>query len=333
MGTLAGTAPTLQDLAARMEDKKIAAIIEILEQTNEILQDMQWMQCNNGTNHRTTIRSGLPTGTWRLLNYGVQPEKSRSVQISDASGMLETYSKIDKDLADLNGNTAEFRLSEDVAFIEGLNQTMASTIFYGNTSSDPEKFMGLAPRFNSLSAGNGGNIINGGGSGSDNTSIWFVTWGPLVCHGIYPAGSVAGLKHTDLGEDTFTDAAGGEYQGYRAHYKWDAGLTLRDWRGVVRIANLDVSELADAGETGFDGANIPNLMVKAWAKLRKSMGRGKQVIYVNETTLTAIDLIATNKTNTWFTKTDGINGMPILSFRGIPIKMCEAILDTEATVS
>ncbi len=34
-------------------------------------------------------------------------------------GMLETYSEIDKALADLNGNTAAYRLSEDRAFLEG----------------------------------------------------------------------------------------------------------------------------------------------------------------------------------------------------------------------
>jgi len=316
-----------------MEDKKIAAIIEILSQTNEILEDMSWLECNDGTNHKTTIRSGLPSGTWRMLNYGVQPEKSRTVQVSDSTGMLETYSKIDKALADLNGNTAAFRLSEDVAFIEGLNQTMASTIIYGNVSSDPEKFTGLAPRYNSTTAENGEQIISGGGTGSDNTSIWFVVWSPSIVHGLYPKGSKAGLVHRDLGEDTFEDAAGGEYQGYRAHYKWDAGLTLRDWRGVARIPNIDVSELADAGETGFDGAEIPNLMIKAYHKIARVKKRGRPVIYCNETVMTALDLIASNKTNTWFTKSDGVDGNEILRFRGIPIKQVDAILDTEEAVS
>jgi len=333
MSTLAATSPTLADLAARMEDKKIAKVVEILNMTNEILDDMAWIECNDGTNHRTTIRSGLPSGTWRLLNYGVQPEKSRSVQISDSTGMLESYAVIDKALADLNGNSAAFRLSEDMAFIEGMSQTMASTIVYGNISSDPEKFTGLAPRYNSLSAENGENIIDGGGTGSDNTSIWFVTWGNSICHGLYPKGSVAGLKHRDLGEDTETDAAGGKYQIYRSHYKWDAGLTLRDWRGLARIANVDVNELADAGESGFDGADIPNLMIRAYHKIRRVMKRGRTVIYVNETVYTALDLVASNRTNTWFTKEHGVDGMPIVKFRGIPIKQVDAILDTEEAVS
>jgi len=210
---------------------------------------------------------------------------------------------------------------------------MASKIFYGNIDTDPEQIMGLAPRYASLSAANGGNIVSGGGSGSDNTSMWIVIWGPNTCHGIYPKGSKAGLSHQDLGEVTLEDAAGGYYQGLRTHYEWDCGLTLRDWRAVSRIANIDVSELADAGASGFDGADLPNLLIKAYNKVRRYMKLGRAAIYCNETVMTAIDLIASNRSNTWFTTSEGIDGMPITKFRGIPFRMCDALLDTEATVA
>ena len=232
MATLATTNPTLADIATRLgPDGKIDPnIVEMLNETNEILAEMTMIEANGFTDHKTTIRSGLPAGTWRKLNYGVQPEKSRTVSVKDALGMLETYAEVDKALADLNGNSAAWRLSEDRAFIEGLNQTMATTLFYGDASLDPEKFTGLAPRYNSLAAENGINIVDAGGTGSDNASIWLICWGPNTCHGIYPKGSPAGLQSRDLGEDTLLDAAGGRYQGYRTHYKWDNGLTLRDWR-------------------------------------------------------------------------------------------------------
>lgn len=334
MSTVGKSNPTLADVAARTDkDGKIEMIVEMLKQTNELLEDMTWIEANNGTNHKTTIRSGLPSVTWRLLNYGVQPSKSRSVQIQDTCGMLEGYAEVDKALADLNGNTAAFRMSEDQGFIQAMNHSLASKLVYGNTETDPEQIMGLAPRYSNLSAENGENIISGSGTGSDNTSIWIVTWGPNTCHGIYPKGSKAGLSHKDLGEVTLEDAAGGYYQGYRTHYKWDCGLTLRDWRATARIANIDVSELADAGETGFDGANLPNLLIKAYNKVLRYMKLGRTVIYCNNTVKTALDLIASNKTNTWFTTANGVNGMPINMFRGIPIRMVDAILDTESTVS
>jgi len=188
MATLATTNPTLADVAARMTpDGKIDPnIVEMLSETNEILDDMTVIEANGFTEHKTTVRSGLPSGTWRKLNYGVQPEKSRTVQVKDSMGMLETYAEVDKALADLNGNSAAWRMSEDRAFIEGINQNMATTLFYGDSSLDPEKFMGLAPRYNSLSAENAMNIIDAGGTGSDNASIWLIVWGPNTCHTIYP---------------------------------------------------------------------------------------------------------------------------------------------------
>ena len=334
MATIGDLNPTLADVAAREDaNGKIATIAEILKQTNEMLEDMTWIECNDGSNHKTTARSGLPSVAWRMLNYGVQPSKSRTVQIKDTCGMLDGYSEIDKKLLELNGNTAAFRLSEDRAFFQSMNHQLATKLFYGNIDTDPEQIMGLAPRYSDMSAENGGNIIDGGGSEADNASIWLVIWGANTCHGIYPKGSKAGLQHEDLGAVTLTDADGGLYQGVRTHYSWDCGLTLRDWRAVARIANIDVSELADAGETSFDGASLANLLIKAYNKIAKYRKMGRPVLYCNETVMTALDLLASNKANTWFTKSEGIDGMPITSFRGIPLRTCDALLNTEATVS
>jgi len=208
---------------------------------------------------------------------------------------------------------------------------MATTLFYGNTQTDPEKFLGLAPRYNDLSAENAGNIINGGGSGSDNTSIWLVTWGERTCHGIFPKGQKAGLQHTDKGQETLEDAAGGKYEGYRSHYKWDAGFTLRDWRYVVRIANLDVSALVADDGTVSTGANIITSMIKAIHKLpNKNMG--KMVFYCNETVETYLDLQTLKQTNMNVTYGEDKHGQPVMKFRGIPVKRWDAILDTEAPV-
>lgn len=67
------TALTLADWGKRVDPNgKVDKIIELLGQTNPILQDMPFVEGNLPTGHRTTIRSGLPSATWRLLNYGVQ---------------------------------------------------------------------------------------------------------------------------------------------------------------------------------------------------------------------------------------------------------------------
>ena len=330
MGTLSTTNPTLADVAARMTaDGKIdPQIVEMLNETNEVLDDMTVIEANGFTEHKTTVRSGLPAGTWRKLNYGVQPEKSRTVPVKDSMGMLETYAEVDKALADLNGNSAAWRLSEDRAFIEGMNQTMASTLFYGDSSADPEKFMGLAPRYNSLSAENAMNIIDAGGTGSDNASIWLVVWGPNTCHTIFPKGSAAGLQSRDLGEHTLTDAAGGRYQGYRTHYKWDIGAVLRDWRYVVRIANIDVSDLTKNAATGGD---LIDLMTQA-LELVPNIGMGRPAFYMPRKIRSFLRRQITNKVAGSTLTMEEVSGKKVVTFDGVPCRRTDALLLTEARV-
>ena len=340
MATLASSALTLGEWATRLDPGgKPAAVIELLGQTNEMLTDMLWMQCNDGAGHKTTVRTGLPTATWRLLNYGVVKSKSTTAQVRDSTGMLEAYSEIDKALADLNGNTAEFRMGEDMAFIESMNQGMQGTVVYGNTTSTPERFTGLAPRFSSLSAPNGGNIVNAGGSSNTNTSIWLIGWGQNTCHGLFPKGSKAGLQVRDLGEVPLYDANNNTYQGYRTHFKWDCGLTVRDWRFVVRIANINVT--AGAVTT----SNLVNTLIAAVNKLPfvsaagnspppggTKPGQVNTAFYCNRTVRAALDIQAMAKTNNFLT-IETRDSKPYTAFRGIPIRICDQITNAEANVS
>jgi hypothetical protein len=328
MATIGTTALTLIDWAKRLDPNgNTADLVELLNTVNPILTDAAVVEGNLPVGHRTTIRTGLPSVTWRLLNYGVQPSKSTTVQVDDATGMLEAYSQVDKDLANLNGNTASFRLSEDRAFIEAMTQEMASTLFYGNVLTDAKKFTGLSPRYSSLSANNAQNIIDGGGTSTDNTSIWLITWSDQTTHLIFPKGSKAGLQSRDLGEWTLTDAAGGLYQGYRSHYKWDVGLSMRDWRYNVRICNLDVSNLA----ANSSAANLIQLMVKALHRL-PTMGMGRSVFYVNRTVGSALDIQAMSGTNMHLLMGQAA-GEYVTSFRGIPIRTTDALLNTETRVT
>lgn len=328
MSTIGNTNPTLLDVASRTDSNgKIQTVVELLSETNDVLDDATFIECNNGTNHKTTIRSGLPATTWRKLNYGVQPSKSKTVQIEDSTGMLEAYAKIDKSLADLNGNTAAFRMSEDKAFLEAMNQDFVKTLFYGDTTVNPERFMGLAPRYNSLSAENAANIIDAGGVGADNSSIWLVVWGPNTCHNIYPKGSKAGLHHKDLGEDTLRDENGGEYQGYRTHYKFDPGLTLRDWRYVVRIANIDMSELSGDASTGAD---LVDLMTQALEEI-PNLNMGRAAFYCTKKVRSALRRQIKNSKNVQLSMGE-VAGKKVVMFDEVPVRRVDALLETEARV-
>ena len=164
MATLSATNLTLADWAKRTDPNgNVPIIAELLSQTNEILEDAVFKEGNLPTGERVVIRTGLPTVYWRALNQGIPNSKSTSAQVDEACGMLEARSEVDKDLAMLNGNTAQFRLSEDTAFLEAMNQTQAQTMFYGNPASEPKAYLGLAARYSSTSAGNGANVLNAKG--------------------------------------------------------------------------------------------------------------------------------------------------------------------------
>ena len=209
-----------------------------------------------------------------------------------------------------------------------MNQTMATTLFYGDSSADPEKFMGLAPRYNSLSAENAMNIIDAGGTGSDNASIWLIVWGPNTCHTIFPKGSAAGLQSRDLGEHTLTDAAGGRYQGYRTHYKWDIGAVLRDWRYVVRIANIDVSDLT---KNAASGADLIDLMTQA-LELVPNVGMGRPAFYMPRKLRSFLRRQITNKVAASTLTMEEIAGKKVVAFDGVPCRRTDALLLTEARV-
>jgi hypothetical protein len=333
-----GTNVTYLDLASRLgPDNKVARIIELLAKTNEILEDMVVVEGNLPTGHKTTVRTGLPSATWRLLNYGVQPSKSLTAQVTDECGMLEAYAEVDKDLAALNGNTAAFRLSEDQAFLEAMNQAMATTLIYGNRQIYPERFTGLAPRY---AAGYtdpwsnmdkiGANIIPvvSGASGSDSTSMWLIAWGENTIHTTYPKGSEGGFRHEDLGEQTKTLADGSMFQVLRTHYKWDIGLVVRDWRYAVRICNIDWSAITSDPATGA----ILDAMDDALARL-PSRSLGRPVFYCNSKLLSLMKK-QLRKTAAYTLTMEEITGnRKLLSFDGVPIRRLDALLNTESPVT
>jgi len=336
----ATTHPTLLDYTKRQNpDKSIATIVETLSQTNEVLEDMVWQEGNQETGHRTTIRSGLPAPTWRKLYGGVQPSKSETVQVTDTIGNMEAYAEVDKQLADLNGNTAAFRMSEDMAHIEGMNQELADTLFYGDESVASEEFTGFLPRYNSSSAETAENVLVGtdyggtGNLGGDNsTSIWLVVWGPNTMHGIYSKGSQMGLAKEDKGQVTIEDTAGGgtggRMEAYRTHYKWCCGLSVRDWRYAVRM-QIDLDHLGRDGDAA-SFADITAMMSDA-CELIPSLSMGRASFYCNRGVKQALRQQFVNKVKQSTLGMDEVGGRSTLTFDGIPIRKVDALRNNETT--
>ena len=331
MSTLNGTLVSIADALKRRDpNNKTARIIELLDKTSAVAKDMIWLEGNLPTGHRTTLRTGMPTVSWRNANEGVAKSKSTTSQSDVSCGMLEGRSEIDVDVAKLNGDVDAFRLSEAYAFLEKMNQEMEETLWYGNSTTAPKEFTGFQPQYESLTGTNGQNVVNADAADSSaNSSIWLIGWSENTVHGIYPKGSEAGLSHQDLGE---ADAFDGSYNRFRAYidlYQWKAGLVVRDWRYAVRIPNIGMTKLvAEAAD-----ADLTKTMTKAIYRI-PSLSACRPVFYCNRSVLEYLDIqrqkaVASGGGTMW----GNVDGMNRPTFRGIPIQISDSLLETEATVS
>lgn len=336
-------AVTLLDYAKSIDpDGKLAKVVELLTKTNAVLQDMPYIEGNLPTGHRTTIRTGLPTAVWRKMYQGVPASKSVRAQVDDACGMLEARSEVDADLLALQNDKNAFRLSEASAFLEAMNQEMASALFYNDTAANPERPMGLAPRYSLLSAPNGRNILDAGGTGADNTSVWLIGWGENTAHGIYPKGSEGGIEHKDLGEIDAFDGSNNRYRAVADVWKWKCGLSVRDWRAIVRIANIDMSDLV--AQTGTQAATASTALIKQMLLAMNTVPfptMGTFRFYATRKVKAYLMVAAMDKSQTALSiqagatqfgggTVAGVDGD--LRFFGVPIRTVDALLETEARV-
>jgi hypothetical protein len=309
---------------------------------------MPVLEANEMGGHEFAFRTSIPAGAWRQYNMGIPYAKSTTAKARVSVGSLEDYSQIDRMLAEDSGDIDKFRESEDVAFLEGMSQTMAQTTFYGNTALTPAEFMGLAPFYNTVStasAQNAVNVIDAGGTGNSNTSLWLICWGERTIFGIYPRGSKAGLTMEDKG-DTVPgfDALGNRFKAYTSWFRHQMGICPQDWRYGVRMANIDTTTAGLAGANAFDlfagMAQMlmipPHLSVKTSGITKTDAVNDpapgiRPVFYCNRTTRHWMDVQAMRDRNVLL-RVEDYAGRPTMGYRDIPIKLVDQILNTESRV-
>lgn len=325
MAEIGATNMTLLDHIKLLEpDGSVAEVVDLLTKRNSVLQDAVWKEGNLPNGHMTTIETGLPTLAWRKYNEGITASKGTTEQVTESTGMLEGLSKVDKKLANMNGNALAYRQTRDNQFLRAFKNDLSTALFYSSTKANPERIMGLTPRYDDyLTADNSENIVICDATAADDNSrsMWFCTWGDDTMYGIYPKGSKVGLENTDLGIQLTKDRGGTkEFLAYVTHWGWDLGLVVKDWRYQVRIANIDPNVSVATSKT------IISAMIKAYNLIR-DYDSGTTVIYVGRTILSLLDQQITDKGQVLFNMIEW-HGRPVLAFRGIPILPQEA-LDTD----
>lgn len=327
-----GLVATLAELEDFYKGQNAGAgeVLELMNQTNDILSDVQWMESNQTDGHLTRIRTGLPEVYWRRLYRGTPPSKSEWAQVKETCGMLEALQELDVQEVELYGDKARaFRLSEAMAFAESMRQKVAATLFYGDNSIVPDEFNGLAKRY---PAPGSPHVVNAGGSTANKeTSMWLICWGSNTAHGLYPKGTTGGFKKEDLGKYMTADADGNKFQCFGDKYNWACGLAVRDWRAVVRICNIDTTKLAvRKGATGF--LDLQALTIQAKNLMPPEM-RNKAIWYCNQDLMTALELQSIDSGNVHLEYGEFFSSKAVPTLHGRPIRQCDQILSTEAVLS
>lgn len=339
MAAKGATLVTLADVA-KSKDKKIGKVAEVLVQHNAILNDIPYMEMNGGTIHTEDIRSALPAVYYRKANQAIPASKSTIEERSFGATGFESKSQIDRDVADRGGQDriAYNRWNQAQGHLQAHALEHAALTIYGSPASSNRKTAGLFDIFSTLSTSEetSKQIIDAGGSQSDNTSILKVHWGERSVFGIYPKGTQAGLKridHSAGGKHVQIQALDengnpGSFWGYEEEFMTNHGLVVKDFRQVARVCNIDVSNLV----SGTGAADLIDLMISADYKI-DSQENGKGVWYVNRTIFAHLH----KQSRTVVGAAGGLTyenyqGKRVLMFLGCPIRLCDGILNSEAKV-
>lgn len=318
-----------------------AQIGEILNETNEILQDVTFKEGNLPTGDEQTVRTGLPTVYWRQLNRGVPSSHSTVASVTETCSEMSATSQIDESVCNLNGNGAAFRKTEERPFIESMGQKLAHTLIYGDTAIGG--FSGFATRYSTADrskADNAKNVIDCGGTGNALTSIYIVGWGDNV-YCPYPKGSAVGLRVLDGGLSDAFDDQGNRYKAYVTTYKWSVGLMVRDWRYVVRLANINVDDLMTGkgvGSGDIKAAGTTNILLKIQEALTKipSGQKSNLAIYCNSDVFAGLNVVSQRVNSNVITFETGANAYggrtSWASFEGVPLRQVDQITNKEKQV-
>lgn len=339
----------INDVISRTDSEgKMRMIAELLSTASEIYPDLYMQEGNQIGGHEFSFRTSIPSGVFTTYNQGVPTSKSTTAKSHVGIGRLETYSQIDMRLAKDSGNVEAYRLSEDQAFLQGMSQTMARSIFYGNTAVNKSQFMGFSSFYNTLNTAvqpNAVNVFDGGGTGSSNMSIWLIGWGERQNFGIYPHGAESGgLIHENLGQQPAYDSAGNRFESFVSRFEHSLGICPMNWEYAARLCNLDVTSAGLNGPNALDLFPALNRMVLAMPSATKEASGITQLDAPGDPSPGVRFSFYTNRYGKYFLELQSIRnrnviqtpdeyaGKVIDTYRGVPIKLVDQLISNEAQV-
>ena len=323
-------APTLYDIRqAENPDGTMADVVKLLERQNGITMDGGFLPSSDKDNNVFTVEVDLPRAYTSMLGGFTPASQGQLAKVTEASGIVRSVSKVPADVLSRASNPEAERARRDMTHVRVMGNKFADMAFFGNPSVKPGEFLGLTPRYDALSGTEqSANIIDAQGTGSDNMSIWLVGWGPDTVYFHYPQTGVAGLRSYDMGVQVETNAQGHTRRVVMTEFEWTAGLTVKDWRYVARVANIDKSALT---RDGSSGAKLIDHMIDLLWTIENTDGV-RPSFYAPRLVLQFLDHQTKNQANMNLSYGEDVFGRPMLTFRGYPIRRSDPIAGNEAAV-
>lgn len=316
---------TLGELAKRTNNKQTLDIATNLAKLAPVIGDAYWKEANRLTDHVHTRAAALPSGTWRAVNEGVDPEAAQTLQITEPIGYLEDRSEIDELLIKLAPQPRQYRYDEDMLHLEGLAQTIETAFWYSVETTHPKKFDGIATRYATLSP-TPDNVFNAGeDTANKGTSAYIIKWGPGSVFCIYPGGSkTMGIEKNDMGKELITTSGTTRLYMWVSQFIFNMGICVRDHRCIQRLANIN----------GTSGEATNQVDENKLIEMYNNIPGGHEgcVMYVNKLVMTQLAIKAKDKPNVFWPTKDAF-GRPVINFWDIPIHTSEMIVNTEAILA
>lgn len=297
--------PTLLDIAiANGSDAVVGLIEEVVKAHPEL--ELGAARTIKGLNYKTLVRTALPTVGFRSANEGYAASKSTFENRLVDTFIFNPRWECDKAIADAHEDGAQAFIALEASGIMEASMIALCSQFYYGTSSDAKGFPGLIAAYDSAME-----VDAGGTTATTGSSVWGVRFGAKDVQWVY--GNNGSLALSPVAEARILDGSSNPYTAYVQELLARPGLQVASKYSIGRIRDLT----ADSGK-GLTDALISQLLSKF------PVGRPPDLLLCSRRSLSQLQ-----SSRTATNATGAPAPFPTESF-GIPIRVTDAIVDTEA---
>ena len=328
---------TLSDVAKMTHNQELVPMVDELTKPTTLFSWMGWKQASDAMRDVSGKVTELPKATWTGLDMGVKATKGNYTQKEEGLAIIESWASINEKTYAVSPHKEATRWENDRLHIQGLGMDAEEGLVYGNPAVDVNQPLGFIARFGKVTdhhrMASGVKydyctLSAGGTTANKQSSILVLARGIMGPTLLYPRYKEQnGLMYRHWGFENTKDENGGNIRRALSQFQITFGLSIRDTRTAIRIANVETTNSTSIG-------NVRDAMFEAVAAIPKEYKNSIEVF-------TTSDVILALRKNyaglvnpvTYDANGLGHNSRGDIMFDGIVFHECSSMLDTEAVVS